>query len=72
MVLARYYIRHDPARIDGLSSQFAGLAAAEPNPERLRRYTRDVLEMAPHVMRRSSPQTAYVTQEVLVDRFQPA
>jgi capsular polysaccharide biosynthesis protein len=72
IVLARYFIRHHPDRIDPLGLQFAGLAGAEADPERLRRYTRDVLEMAPHVVRRASPRTAQVMQEVLADHFQPA
>ena len=72
IVLARYYIRHDPVRVDELGHQFANLAAAEGDPERLRRYAREVLEMAPLVVHRASPPASQAMQDVFTNRFQRA
>lgn len=69
LALARYFIRHDTPRVDGLASQFAALASGEQDPERVRRFEREVRDMAPQLLRRCSPQTASIVQSVLHDRF---
>jgi hypothetical protein len=69
LALARYYTKRDPPRVDGLARQFAALATAEPDLERLKRYQGEIAEMAPIVARRCSPQTAADLRAVLADRF---
>lgn len=69
LALARYFVRQDASRVDGLASQFAALAAAEHDPERLRRYRREVVDMASHVARRCSPPTASLVNTVVTERF---
>jgi hypothetical protein len=69
MALARYYTQQDSARVDALARLFIALAATEQDPVRLRRYQREVDEMAPNVARWCSADTAEDLREVLSTCF---
>jgi Glycosyltransferase 61 len=73
LALAWYYAAHDPAhdpgQVDGLTRQFATLVTAEPDLDRLARYRSEVEELAPTIVKRSSPGTAARLREVATDRF---
>src|SRR5215212_2729318 len=58
LVLAHFYTRHDRQRGDELARQFAQLATAEPDRERLAMYRTEVADIMPILARRSSPGTA--------------
>jgi hypothetical protein len=69
IALARHYTQREPTRVDGLARQFVTLVALEQDPDRLRRYQREVEEMAPVIARRCSSTTAVDLREVLNTRF---
>jgi len=69
LALARFYTHHDRQRADSLARQFAHLAAAETDVDRLARYRAEVADMAPTVVRECSPETAARLREVTTDRF---
>ena len=69
LALARYYAQPGPPRADSLARQFADLAAAETDADRLARYRAEVADMAPILVRRCSPETAARLADVAADRF---
>jgi hypothetical protein len=69
LVLARFYAHQNPQRAENLAREFAQLAVAETNPDQLERYRAEVAEMAPILVKRSSPGTAARLREVATDCF---
>ena len=67
--LARYYMAHDPAKIDPLLHQFVALAAAETRVDRLMFFREDIASSVAQLLRRTSPDTASLVWNVLADRF---
>ena len=73
LMLARYYARaKDAPRADALANQFATLAMAESNAERLAHYRGDVLAMAGRISRACRPTTVDRLNALLADRFAKA
>jgi hypothetical protein len=68
-VLARYFLRRDPERVDGLVARFAELAGRERNFDRLARYRDEVAEFYVRLKRQSSPETVAATRQVLTEQF---
>ena len=68
-MLAHFYVRQDRQRAENLARQFADLAAAETDTERLAKYRAEVADIAPMLVRRGSPETAARLHEVATDRF---
>ena len=70
LVLAWYYAaRQDAARADGMANQFAELAAAEFDENRLAHYRAEVNIMARRLATVCGPETAGRLAEVVSDRF---
>ena len=71
LVLAWYYAvaREDAARADGMANQFAALAAAEFDENRLAHYRAEVNIMARRLTEVCGPETAGRLAEVVSDRF---
>jgi hypothetical protein len=69
LVLARFYAHQNPQRADKLAQQFVQLAATETDADQLARYRAEVEELAPTIVKRSSPGTAARLCEVATDRF---
>ena len=68
-VLARYFLRREPQRVDGLVAQFAELAAVERDFDRLARYRDDVADFYARLTRQCAPATVAAARQVLSDRF---
>lgn len=69
-LLARYYLVHDPTRIEGIVQQFNHLLSAESDPGRLARFQGDVRTANGRVMRHLKPETAAGLKRVMLDRLQ--
>ncbi len=70
LVLARYYARaRDAERTDAMVNQFAALATAESDGDRLAYYRGDVQGMAGRIARMCRPETAKRLGELLASRF---
>lgn len=68
-MLARYYVAHDPARIEALIQQFNRLLAAETTTDRLARFQADVRSRNGLVLRHLQPETAADLTRVMLDRL---
>lgn len=68
-VLARYYLRRDPGRVDGLVARFAELAARERDVDRLARYRDDVADFYLRLKRQCAPGTAAALRHVVTQQF---
>jgi hypothetical protein len=69
LALARYYARQDRHRAESLARQFAHLAVAETDMDRLARHRAEVADMASILVRRCSPETAARLRDVAAERF---
>jgi hypothetical protein len=69
LVLAGYYARLDAVRMDCMAKQFAELAAAEGNQDRLAHYRADVEDIVATLAKKCSPATAAQLAGVVSNRF---
>lgn len=68
-VLARYYLRRNPERVEGLVARFVVLASQEHDLVRLTRYRDDVADFYLRLIRHCSPETTETVRQVLTGRF---
>jgi hypothetical protein len=69
LALAGYYARRHVTRVDSMAKQFAELAAAEVDLDRLAHYRADVDGEVSTVVKRCDPATAVQVAAVVSDRF---